>query len=55
MATDGILHMVKCKVCSTIDRKLCVMAPKSNTLFKQDGKCVVKKDLPQFKVKAGEQ
>ena len=55
MATDGILHMVKCKVCSTIDRKLCVMAPKWDTLFKHDGKRTAKKDLPQFKVKAGEQ
>lgn len=46
MATDGILHMVQCKVCSTIDRKPCVMAPKSDTLFKHDGKRTAKKDLP---------
>lgn len=55
MASDGILHMVKCKVCSTIDRKACIMAPKSDTLFKHDGKWVAKKDMPQFKVKRGEQ
>lgn len=54
MATDGILHMVKCKVCSVIDRKDCIMAPKSDTLFKHDGKRTAKKDLPQHKVKAGE-
>lgn len=46
MAKDGILHMVKCKVCSTLDRKLCFMAPKSDTLWKHDGKRIVKKDLP---------
>jgi hypothetical protein len=55
MATDGILHMVKCKVCSSIDRKPCVMAPKSDTLFKHDGKRTARKDLPQYKVKAGQQ
>lgn len=46
MATDGILHMVRCKVCSTIDHKPCVMAPKSDTLFKHDGKRIAKKDMP---------
>lgn len=55
MAIDGTLHMVKCKVCTAVDRKPCVMAPKSDTLFKHDGKRTAKKDLPQFKVKVGEQ
>jgi len=32
IASDGILHMVKCKVCSVIDRKPYIMAPKFDTL-----------------------
>lgn len=48
MASDGILHMVKCKVYSTINRKPCIMAPKSDTLFKHDGKRIAKKDMPQL-------
>lgn len=55
MASDGILHMVSCKVCTTLERKPCIMVAKSDTLFKHDGKRVAKKDLPQFNVKAGEQ
>lgn len=55
MASDGILHMVKCKACTAFDRKPCIMAPKSDTLFKHDGKRTAKKDMPQYKVKAGEQ
>jgi len=54
LATDGVLHMVKCKVCSEFDRKPCVMAPKSDTLWKHDGKRCAKKDLPQYGVKKGE-
>lgn len=58
MATNDILQMV-CyklgyKVCSSLDRKPCIMAPKSHALFKHDGKRTSKKDMPQYKVKAGE-
>lgn len=55
LSSDGVLHMVKCKVCSAFDRKACIMAPKLDTLFKHDGKRVAKKDLPQFGVKKGDQ
>ena len=55
MASDGILQMVKCKVCSAFERKPCVMAPKSDTFFKHDGKRIAKKNMPQFKVKKREQ
>lgn len=54
MASNGILQMVKCKVCSAFERKFCIMAPKSKTLFKHDRKRIAKKDMPQFKVKKGE-
>lgn len=54
MDADGILHMVKCKVCNVVDRKPCIMAPKSDTLFKHDGQRIAKKDMPQFNVKLGE-
>lgn len=55
IATDGILHMEKCKVCTAIDKKPCVTAPKSDTLFKHDSKGMAKKDLLQYKVKVGQQ
>lgn len=45
MAMDGILYMVKCKVCSTIDHKPCVIVPKSDTLFKHNGKHIAKTRL----------
>ena len=54
LAIDGVLHMVRCKVCSEFDRKPCIMAPKSDTLWKHDGKRTAKRDLPQFGVKKGE-
>ena len=54
MVADGILHMVKCKVCSMVDRKPCITAPKLDTLFKHDGKRIARKDMPQFSVKLGE-
>ena len=40
---DGLLHLVKCMICSTVGRKICVMAPKWDTL-KRHGlrKCHVK-------------
>jgi len=53
IATDGILYMVRCKVYSTLDRKLCIMAPKFN-MFKHSGKRTTKKNMLQYKVKARE-
>ena len=43
---DGLLHLVKCTICSTIGRKICVMAPKWDTL-KRHGlrKCHVKNSM----------
>lgn len=55
MAIDEILHMVRCKVCSTIDSKPYMMATKLDTLFKHDCKQTTKKDLLQYIVKAEEQ
>lgn len=54
LATDGVLHMVKCKVCNEFDQKPCIIAPKSNTLWKHDGKRTAKKDMPQYGIKKGE-
>ena len=53
MASNDILQMVKCKVCSAFERKPYAMVPKSHTLFKHDRKRIAKKDMPQFKVKKG--
>jgi len=46
MATYGILHMVRWKVYSSLDKKPCIIAPKSDTLFNHDGKRTAKKDMP---------
>ena len=54
LASDGILHLVRCRVCTTFDKKPCLMAPKSDTLLKHDGKRTARKDMPLYKVKAGE-
>ena len=54
LATDGVPHMVCYKVCSKFDHKPCIMASKSDTLWKHDGKRTAKRDLPQFGVKKGE-
>ena len=43
--------MVKCVPCSAMEKKKVLMAPKSDTLFKHDGKRVAKKDTPLYKVK----
>ena len=43
---DGLLHLVKCTICSVVGRKTCVMAPKWDTL-KRHGlrKCHVKNSV----------
>jgi hypothetical protein len=37
-ATNGVFLNVKCKVCSTIDKKPYLLAPKWDTLMKHEGK-----------------
>jgi hypothetical protein len=32
--TNGVFHIMRCKVCTTINRKPCLIAPKWNTLMK---------------------
>jgi hypothetical protein len=54
LTDDGILHMVRCRVCSAVGKKPCVMAPKSDTLFKHDGRRTAKKPIPRYGVKVGE-
>ena len=54
LSDDGILHMVRCRVCSAFGKKPCVMAPKSDTLFKHDGRRTATKAMPRYGVKAGE-
>jgi hypothetical protein len=38
LANDGKLHMVKCKVCSTIDKKPYLLTHKWDTLMKHEGR-----------------
>lgn len=37
LITGGMLHNVRCKVFTTIDRKLCSLVPKLDTLMKHEG------------------
>jgi len=54
LVTNGVLHNVKCKVYTTIDRKPCLLAPKWDTLMKNKGMMKEKKDLPKFNIEKGE-
>jgi hypothetical protein len=38
LVDDGKLHMVKCKICNTIDKKPCLLAPKWDMLMKHEGR-----------------
>jgi hypothetical protein len=51
LAIDDVLHNVRCKVCSIIDRKPCLLTPKGDTLMKHEGKRNVEKDLLKLNVK----
>ncbi len=50
----GILHFVKCHICSTIDKKPKLMPPKWDTLIKHEGEKMAKKDMPKLGMKKGE-
>ncbi len=54
LAIGGVLHNVRCKVCSTIDGKPCLLAPKWDTLMKHEGKKKVEKDFAKLNVKKGD-
>jgi hypothetical protein len=38
LATDGVFHNVRCKVCSTISKKPCLLTPKWDTLMKHQAR-----------------
>jgi hypothetical protein len=50
LATYGVFHNVRCKVCSTINKKPCPLAPTWDTLMKHQGKKKVKKDFPELNI-----
>jgi hypothetical protein len=51
LAIDGILHNVKCKVCNTIDKTPCILAPKWDKLMKHECRSKVEKDFSKLKIK----
>ncbi len=51
---DGKFNMVNCKVCTTINRKPCLLAPKWDTLMKHEGRRKAKKDFPKLKIMKGD-
>jgi len=54
LASDGVLQMVKCTICSDIDKKPCILGPKWDTLTKHEGRRKAKIDMPKFGVKKGQ-
>jgi hypothetical protein len=46
-----VFHNVRCKVCSTIDRKPCLLAPKWDTLMKHENKKKAIKEFLKLNVK----
>jgi len=51
LAIDYVFHIVRCKVCSIIDRKPYLLIPKWHTLMKHEGKRNVEKDFLKLNVK----
>ncbi len=46
LRSDGLLHLVKCTICSTVGRKPCLMAPKWDTISRHGlRKCHAKNQL----------
>jgi len=37
LVIDGVFHNVRCKVCTIIDKKPCLLPPKWDTLMKHEG------------------
>lgn len=53
LVANGILHNVRCKVCSTINMKPLSLTPKWDILMKHEGRRKANKDLLQLGVKVG--
>ena len=51
LAGDGLLHQVRCLVCSDMDKKDCIMMPKQSTLEKHDVSMRHKQNLGLFAAK----
>lgn len=54
LASDGVLQMVKCTICSEFDKKPCILGSKWDTLTKHEGRRKAKTDMPKFGVKKGQ-
>jgi hypothetical protein len=54
LAIDGVLHNVRCKVYTIIDRIICLLVPKWDILMNHEGKRKAKKDLLKIVIKKSE-
>ena len=54
LTNNGRLHMVKCTVCSTMEKSDRLMQPKWDTLKKHEGRRKATKNMPAYNVKKGE-
>jgi hypothetical protein len=54
LTNQGRLHMVKCTVCSTMEKSDRLMQPKWDTLKKHEGRRKATRNMPAYNVKKGE-
>ena len=54
LTNQGRLHMVKCTVCSTMEKSDRLMQPKWDTLKKHEGRRKAIRNMPAYNVKKGE-
>jgi len=54
LAIDGVLHNVRCKVYTIIDRIIYLLIPKWDILMNHEGKRKAKKDLLKIIIKKSE-
>jgi hypothetical protein len=54
LTNNGRLHMVKCTVCSTMEKSDRLMQPKWDTLKKHEGRRKATRNMPAYNVKKGE-
>ena len=51
VVVNGRLHMVKCIVCSTMEKTHMLMQPKWDTLKKHEGRRKATRNMPAYNVK----
>ena len=53
LASDDILHLVRCVPCTVMEKRGHIMALKKDTLCRHNGLCTAWSDMPRSNVKKG--